>query len=151
MRRPVLLYRAQGKTDTTEFASFSANSSHNPHDPSRTPGGSSSGSAAAVADMQVPIALGTQTNGSVIRPAGFCGVCGFKGSYGLVDCSGIFCMVKEFDTLGYYARCGRFLDMRVIWLHEDEMRLCPLSVASSSYPTNAWTPFVAIGTLTTST
>ena len=93
-----------GKTDTTEFASFSANSSHNPHDPTRTPGGSSSGSAAAVADMQVPIAFGTQTNGSVIRPAGFCGVCGFKGSYGLVGCDGIFCMVKEFDTLGIYAR-----------------------------------------------
>ena len=66
-----------GKTDTTEFATFSANSSHNPHDPTRTPGGSSSGSAAAVADMQVPVALGTQTNGSVIRPAGFCGVCGY--------------------------------------------------------------------------
>ena len=66
-----------GKTDTTEFATFSANSSHNPHDPTRTPGGSSSGSAAAVADMQVPIAFGTQTNGSVIRPAGFCGVCGY--------------------------------------------------------------------------
>ena len=83
-----------GKTDTTEFASFSANSSHNPHDPSRTPGGSSSGSAAAVADMHVPIAFGTQTNGSVIRPAGFCGVCGFKGTYGWADCTGIYCMVR---------------------------------------------------------
>jgi amidase len=54
--------------------------------------------------MQVPIAFGTQTNGSVIRPAGFCGVCGFKGSYGWTDPSGIFCMVKEFDTLGIYTR-----------------------------------------------
>jgi Asp-tRNA(Asn)/Glu-tRNA(Gln) amidotransferase A subunit family amidase len=69
----------KGKTDTTEFATSTANTSHNPYNLLHTPGGSSSGSAAAVADMQVPLAFGTQTNGSVIRPAAFCGVCGFKG------------------------------------------------------------------------
>jgi amidase len=68
-----------GKTTTTEFAATTAGQgTKNPHDPSRTPGGSSSGSGAAVGDFQVPIALGTQTGGSVIRPGSFCGVYAFK-------------------------------------------------------------------------
>jgi Asp-tRNA(Asn)/Glu-tRNA(Gln) amidotransferase A subunit family amidase len=65
-----------GKTVTSEFAYYQPGKTHNPHDPSRTPGGSSSGSAAAVASAMVPLAIGTQTNGSVIRPASFCGVVG---------------------------------------------------------------------------
>src|SRR5829696_8945510 len=72
-----------GKTVTTEFANRHPGATANPHNPAHTPGGSSSGSAAAVADFQVPMAFGTQTAGSVIRPAAFCGVVGFKPSFGL--------------------------------------------------------------------
>ena len=73
-----------GKTVTTEFASLVPPATRNPHNPAHTPGGSSSGSAAAVAAGMVPIAFGTQTAGSVIRPAAFCGVAGFKPSYRLI-------------------------------------------------------------------
>ena len=72
-----------GKTVTTEFANRHPGPTTNPHDPDFTPGGSSSGSAAAVADFMVPLAIGTQTGGSVIRPAAYCGVVGFKPSFGL--------------------------------------------------------------------
>ena len=71
-----------GKTVTTEFAYFHPGPTRNPHDPRRTPGGSSSGSAAAVAAGMVPLAIGSQTNGSVIRPAAFCGVYGVKPTHG---------------------------------------------------------------------
>ena len=73
-----------GKTVTTELAVYAPNKTRNPHNPEHTPGGSSSGSAAAVADGMVPLAIGTQTNGSVIRPASFCGVYGYKPSHGLI-------------------------------------------------------------------
>ena len=78
-----------GKTVTTEFASFAPGKTRNPYNPAHTPGGSSSGSAAAVAAGMVPLALGTQTNGSVIRPASFCGVVGFKPSFGLISRAGM--------------------------------------------------------------
>ncbi|MEX0840731.1 MAG: amidase, partial [Xanthobacteraceae bacterium] len=78
-----------GKTVTTEYAYFSPGKTRNPHDPARTPGGSSSGSAAAVAAFMVPGAIGSQTNGSVIRPAAFCGVVGFKPSFGVIPRTGI--------------------------------------------------------------
>ena len=77
-----------GKTVTCEFANRAPGPTTNPHDPARTPGGSSSGSAAAVAAGMVPLALGTQTSGSVIRPASFCGVHGFKGSWGEISYAG---------------------------------------------------------------
>jgi Asp-tRNA(Asn)/Glu-tRNA(Gln) amidotransferase A subunit family amidase len=73
-----------GKTVTTELATYSPGKTRNPHHPGHTPGGSSSGSAAAVAAGMVPLAIGTQTNGSVIRPASFCGVYGYKPSAGLI-------------------------------------------------------------------
>ena len=79
-----------GKLVTTEFAYFSPGKTRNPRDLARSPGGSSSGSAAAVADLMVPAALGSQTAGSVIRPASFCGVVGFKPSYGLLSLAGPF-------------------------------------------------------------
>jgi len=78
-----------GKTKTTELAFMHPTDTTNPHDPSRTPGGSSSGSAAAVAAHQVPLAIGTQTNGSMIRPASFCGVYGFKPTRGMISRRGI--------------------------------------------------------------
>ena len=93
-----------GKTVTTECATYAPGKTRNPHDPARTPGGSSSGSAAAVAAGMVPIALGTQTNGSVLRPASFCGVYGFKPTHGLIPRSGILKLSRALDHVGVFAR-----------------------------------------------
>src|SRR5262245_5416423 len=79
-----------GKTVTTEFANRHPGKTRNPHNPAHTPGGSSSGSAAAVAAGMVPLALGSQTTGSTIRPASYCGVVGFKPTHGLIPRSGMF-------------------------------------------------------------
>jgi Asp-tRNA(Asn)/Glu-tRNA(Gln) amidotransferase A subunit family amidase len=93
-----------GKTVTTECAYFHPGKTRNPHDAERTPGGSSSGSAAAVAAGMVPLALGSQTNGSVIRPAAFCGVYGFKPTHGLIPRSGILKLSRTLDHVGVFAR-----------------------------------------------
>lgn len=94
-----------GKTVTTEFASRSPlGDTTNPHNPKHTPGGSSSGSAAAVADCMVPMAFGTQTVGSVIRPAAFCGCIGYKPSYGEVSTEGVKQNTASFDTVGLFGR-----------------------------------------------
>jgi len=93
-----------GKTVTTECAYYHPGKTRNPHDPEHTPGGSSSGSAAAVAAGMVPLALGSQTNGSVIRPAAFCGVYGFKLTHGLVPRSGILKLSRTLDHVGVFAR-----------------------------------------------
>ncbi|HZX93333.1 MAG TPA: amidase [Myxococcales bacterium] len=93
-----------GKTVTTEFAVYSPGKTRNPRDPSRTPGGSSSGSAAAVADGMVPLALGTQTAGSVVRPASFCGVIGWKSTFGALPMAGVRPMAPSLDTLGFFVR-----------------------------------------------
>jgi len=93
-----------GKTVTTEFATYSPGKTRNPHDPERTPGGSSSGSAAAVAAGMVPLALGTQTNGSVIRPASYCGVVGYKPTHGLISRSGVLRLSRALDHVGVFAR-----------------------------------------------
>jgi Asp-tRNA(Asn)/Glu-tRNA(Gln) amidotransferase A subunit family amidase len=93
-----------GKTVTTEFALFHPGPTRNPHDAGRTPGGSSSGSAVAVADALVPVAVGTQTAGSVIRPASFCGVVGFKPSFGVIDRTGVKLISETLDTVGLFAR-----------------------------------------------
>jgi Asp-tRNA(Asn)/Glu-tRNA(Gln) amidotransferase A subunit family amidase len=93
-----------GKTVTTEYAYFYPGKTKNPHDPSRTPGGSSSGSAAAVAAFMVPGAIGSQTNGSVIRPASFCGVVGFKPTHGLIPRSGALLLSRTLDHVGVFAR-----------------------------------------------
>jgi Asp-tRNA(Asn)/Glu-tRNA(Gln) amidotransferase A subunit family amidase len=93
-----------GKTATTEFAAFTPTVTRNPHDHTRTPGGSSSGSAAAVADFQVPLAIGTQTAGSVLRPAAYCGVVGYKPSFGTIDTAGMQPFAVSLDTLGVFAR-----------------------------------------------
>ena len=93
-----------GKTATTELAGFEPTVTTNPHDPSRTPGGSSSGSAAAVATGMVPLALGSQTNGSVIRPASFCGIFGFKPSRGGISRHGVLSTSPVMDHVGVFAR-----------------------------------------------
>jgi Asp-tRNA(Asn)/Glu-tRNA(Gln) amidotransferase A subunit family amidase len=98
-----------GKTVTTEFALYEPSQTVNPAAPGRTPGGSSSGSAAAVADAMVPVAIGSQTAGSVIRPAAFCGTLGLKPTRGLVDLTGVMALSANLDTLGWFAREGEDL------------------------------------------
>jgi Asp-tRNA(Asn)/Glu-tRNA(Gln) amidotransferase A subunit family amidase len=93
-----------GKTVTTELAMYAPGKTTNPHDPTHTPGGSSSGSAAAVATNMVPLAIGSQTNGSVIRPASFCGVYGFKPSFGAISRSGVLALSRPLDTVGVFGR-----------------------------------------------
>ncbi len=93
-----------GKTVTTELANIHPNRTRNPHDLARSPGGSSSGSAAAVADHHVHLALGTQTGGSVIRPASFCGVYALKPTLGLISRSGVLLQSHTLDTVGVYGR-----------------------------------------------
>src|SRR5215831_13315554 len=93
-----------GKTVTTEFANRHPGPTTNPHNSDFSPGGSSSGSAAAVADFMVPLAIGTQTGGSVIRPAAYCGVVGFKPSFGLFPPAGMRINTESLDTVGIMAR-----------------------------------------------
>ena len=92
-----------GKTTTTAFASIDPTATLNPHNHGHTPGGSSSGSAAAVAAGMIPLALGTQTGGSVIRPASFCGVAAIKPSYRLLPTVGVKCYSWTLDTVGLFA------------------------------------------------
>lgn len=96
-----------GKTMSTEFASVAPNRTTNPHNAEHTPGGSSSGSAAAVAAGMVKAALGTQTAGSVIRPAAYCGVVGYKPSFGLIDRTGVKTLAQSFDTIGTFTTSVR--------------------------------------------
>ena len=93
-----------GKTITCEFAGMTPGATRNPLDTNRTPGGSSSGSAAAVADHMVHVALGTQTRGSILRPASYCGIVGYKPSFGLVARGGLKFAAESFDTIGALAR-----------------------------------------------
>ena len=93
-----------GKTVTTEFAYRHPGKTRNPVNPGYTPGGSSSGSAAAVADFMVPLAIGTQTAGSVIRPASYCGAVGYKPAYGTINRAGLKILAESLDTIGVFAR-----------------------------------------------
>ena len=102
-----------GKTQTAAFAYRTPPPTHNPHELAHTPGGSSSGSAAAVAAGMVPVALGTQTGGSVLRPASYCGVTGFKVSYGLLPMEGVLTFAKSLDTLGFFTHTPA--DMLALW------------------------------------
>jgi Asp-tRNA(Asn)/Glu-tRNA(Gln) amidotransferase A subunit family amidase len=99
-----------GKTATTEFALFHPGATTNPHRATHTPGGSSSGSAAAVATGMADVALGTQTAGSVIRPASFCGVFGYKPTFGTVTAAGVKPVAPSLDTVGWFARDTDVLD-----------------------------------------
>jgi Asp-tRNA(Asn)/Glu-tRNA(Gln) amidotransferase A subunit family amidase len=101
-----------GKTVTTEFATFSPGKTRHPHNWAHTPGGSSSGSAAAVADWQVPVAFGTQTAGSILRPAAYCGVIGYKPTFGRFNYDGIKLTSFSLDTLGFMT--NYFEDLHLI-------------------------------------
>ena len=102
-----------GKTHTTAFASFDPAPTRNPRFAGHTPGGSSAGSAAAVAAGMVPFAVGTQTLGSVLRPASYCGVCGFKPSFGLIPMDGVLAFAPSLDTLGFFTESAA--DMHCLW------------------------------------
>ena len=102
-----------GKTQTTSFAYRTPAPTRNPRNLEHTPGGSSSGSAAAVAAGMVPFALGTQTMGSVLRPASYCGVTGFKASYGLLSLEGVLPFAGSLDTLGFFTHTPA--DMLALW------------------------------------
>ena len=102
-----------GKTQTTAFAYLTPAPTRNPRDLEHTPGGSSSGSAAAVAAGMVPFAIGEQTRGSVLRPASFCGVTGFKPTYGLLSMEGVLPLSKSLDTLGFFTHTPA--DMSALW------------------------------------
>ena len=93
-----------GKTATAELAYLGPAKTTNPHDHSRTPGGSSSGSAAAVASFMAPLSIGSQTGGSVIRPASYCGVVGYKPTYGLISRNGVLKTSEKLDHIGVFGR-----------------------------------------------
>jgi Asp-tRNA(Asn)/Glu-tRNA(Gln) amidotransferase A subunit family amidase len=102
-----------GKTQTTAFASFDPAPTRNPAVPGHTPGGSSAGSAAAVAAGMVPFAIGTQTLGSVIRPASYCQICGFKPTYNLIPFDGALPFAPSLDTVGFFAKT--LAEMHWLW------------------------------------
>jgi Asp-tRNA(Asn)/Glu-tRNA(Gln) amidotransferase A subunit family amidase len=117
-----------GKTVTCEFAGVTAGATTNPHDLTRTPGGSSSGSGAAVADFMVPLAVGTQTGGSLQRPSSYCGIVGYKPTFGLINPQGVKPAAVSLDTVGLMARTVEDLELstRVLtnnaplsWLPQD--------------------------------
>ena len=124
-----------GKSSTTEFAFLNPTATRNPNAPGRTPGGSSAGSAAAVAAGLVPFAIGTQTGGSVIRPASYCGVTGFKPSFGLLPTAGIKCFSWSLDTVGLFAASVR----EVAWFAEAVSgHALALAPARDASPARSW-------------
>lgn len=127
-----------GKTETTEFAHAHPARTVNPHNPAHTPGGSSSGSAAAVADGMVMTALGTQTGGSTIRPAAFCGVYAIKPTFGLIDTTGVKPLSRSLDTVGIFGREVGDLSLLLSALaaHPAEPRPKPFRIAVCR--TEAW-------------
>lgn len=140
-----------GKTVTTELATYAPGKTRNPHDPDHTPGGSSSGSAAAVAAHMVPLAVGTQTNGSVIRPAAYCGVFGFKPTFGLISRHGVLKQSRWLDQAGVFARCVEDLALiteSLIGFDENDPDTRPaarpslLATALQDPPIRPWIMFV---------
>ncbi|MFN7085476.1 MAG: amidase [Burkholderiales bacterium] len=140
-----------GKTVTTELATYAPGKTRNPHHPDHTPGGSSSGSAAAVAAHMVPLAVGTQTNGSVIRPAAYCGVFGYKPTFGLISRHGVLRQSRWLDQIGVFARCVEDLALiaeSLIGFDENDPATRPvarpplLATALQEPPIRPWIMFV---------
>jgi Asp-tRNA(Asn)/Glu-tRNA(Gln) amidotransferase A subunit family amidase len=123
-----------GKTVTTEFAVFTPGPTTHPLDPTRTPGGSSSGSAAAVAAGTIPLALGTQTAGSVVRPASFCGVFGAKPTYGAVPTSGVKLCSGTLDHVGAFARSAEDVAVALGVMADDTDEFRPATVPQGRPP-----------------
>ena len=123
-----------GKTVSTEFAFFQPGPTCNPHQLEHTPGGSSSGSAAAVADLMLPLALGTQTAGSIIRPAAFCGVVGYKPSFGRVPRTGVKGLSDALDVVGGFARHVRDVALLGAVLTGDARMLALADMDSAGAP-----------------
>ncbi|MEP0521086.1 MAG: amidase [Hyphomicrobiales bacterium] len=131
--------RIVGKTTTTEFAFTDPTDCRNPYDTHRTPGGSSSGSGAAVTAGLVDIALGTQTAGSLIRPAAYCGVVGFKPTHGVLSTNGITPLAPSFDTVGIIAKSVKFAErafaaMHASYVPRKDQDLSGLSAIASLFP-----------------
>lgn len=126
---------APGKTATAAFAAVDDGpATRNPHDPERTPGGSSSGSGAAVADMHVPLALGTQTGGSVIRPASFNGIFGMKPTWGAISTDGQKIFSPIFDTVGFFARSADDLQLLAdVFRLTDDSATIPYQIEGSRF------------------
>ncbi|MFQ6749062.1 amidase family protein, partial [Bordetella pertussis] len=122
-----------GKTATTEFATYHPGPTRNPRNTAYTPGGSSSGSAAAVADDMVPLALGTQTAGSVIRPAAYCGVVGYKPSFGRISRAGLKSLAETLDTVGMFARSVDDVALLASALMRDARRARTLDAFRAGY------------------
>ncbi len=120
-----------GKTATCEFAGSAPPDTTNPHNAAHTPGGSSSGSAAAVADFMVPAALGTQTGGSVLRPSSFCGVFGYKPTYNTINEAGVWPAAASIDTIGWLTRSIEDIALLTAVLRMEEPKRLP---AMSSAP-----------------
>jgi Asp-tRNA(Asn)/Glu-tRNA(Gln) amidotransferase A subunit family amidase len=119
-----------GKTVTCEFAGMAPNVTTNPHNAAHTPGGSSSGSAAAVADYMVPAALGTQTGGSVLRPSSYCGIFGYKPTYNMFNKMGVWPAAESIDTIGLHARSIDDLELLT-----GVMRMQPVALPRSASAT----------------
>ncbi|MFZ2102958.1 MAG: amidase [Oricola sp.] len=129
-----------GKTVTTEFAYLQPAKTRNPHDPAHTPGGSSSGSAAAVAAGLIPAAVGTQTGGSVIRPAAFCGVAGYKPSFRLFPATGMKTFSWSLDTVGFFAASAMDVALFATLLSRRDLKAGELPAAPriGIYRTAVW-------------
>jgi Asp-tRNA(Asn)/Glu-tRNA(Gln) amidotransferase A subunit family amidase len=123
-----------GKTVTTELANMFPGITRNPHNLAHTPGGSSSGSAAAVADCMLPLALGTQTAGSLIRPAAFCGIVGYKPSHNRVPKAGVKSLSETLDTLGGFGRSVRDVGLLGAVLTGDMRMADPATYAQTAAP-----------------
>jgi Asp-tRNA(Asn)/Glu-tRNA(Gln) amidotransferase A subunit family amidase len=119
-----------GKTITCEFAGATPAETTNPHDERRTPGGSSSGSAAAVADFMVPLAFGTQMGGSVVRPSSYCGVVGYKPTFGLINPAGVKPAAESLDTIGLIARTVEDVELTARMLTNSD----PVTLPSANAP-----------------
>ncbi len=127
-----------GKTVTTELANMFPGVTRNPHHPAHTPGGSSSGSAAAVADAMLPLALGTQTAGSLIRPAAFCGVVGYKPTHNRVPKAGVKSLSETLDTVGGFARSVRDVALLGAALTGDARLADPAAFDQAAAPRIGW-------------